>query len=227
MYRRRNSSNPLGKFLAGIVIIIGAVIIFLFYQNRQQPTLVQPTVAAPVAASPTPQSQQPTQLPPAQQPQGQSRILAGKANISAPIIPVYYGRTENWDVSRLGSYAGHIQGSNDYGTNGNYVLIGHVELKDGSQGAFAQLDTLQINDIITLMLVTSGGTQFVPYIVTDSKIVDSDDMSVIRNHGFEELTLLTCRDYSPDEATYKRRYVVHAKPLKDKNAVSTIITPKK
>jgi LPXTG-site transpeptidase (sortase) family protein len=226
MYRQHNSFGGGKKFLAGIVIVIGAVLTFVVYQGRQTLTNIQlPALTSTVQADGQQVQLTPTVI--SQQPRVQSRVLAGNVDISAPIIPVYYGRTENWDISRLGAYAGHLQGTSDYGMRGNYVLIGHIELKDGSKGAFAQLDKLKINDVITLMIATGDKTQFVPYLVTESKVVDTDDISVIRNHGYEELTLLTCHDYSFQDGVYKTRYVVHAIPLKDKADNAKAVIPKK
>lgn len=206
-YRRSNGRGPL-QWLIGLAIILLAVVGFFVFQVIQQnaPIAVRPTAA--ITPNGTPQAPgQPSPTPVVY------RIVSEKAQLSTQITQLFYAtNADNWDLTYLGGLAGHLQGTAELGTGGNFVLAGHVELKDGGKGPFAYIHTLQIGDTITLIGNQSPNPNIVQYEVTSVQKVGPTDFTVMRNHGFEELTLITCDDWDQQGKEYKTRIVVHARP---------------
>ncbi len=77
---------------------------------------------------------------------------------------------------------GHMAGSAVPGTSGNAVIAGHRDT------FFGHIDRLRYGDDI---YVLKGGKQF-RYVVTGRRVVESNDLSVLRATQDGELTLITC-----------------------------------
>jgi LPXTG-site transpeptidase (sortase) family protein len=77
---------------------------------------------------------------------------------------------------------GHIAGSAVPGTSGNAVIAGHRDT------FFRHVDRLRYGDDIYIL---KGGKQF-HYVVTGRKVVESNDLSVLRATTDGALTLITC-----------------------------------
>src|SRR5204863_7744322 len=135
---RRGSSGCSGKLLAGFVIILTSVTAFAVYQTLSSPIVNSPipTVTLAIPASVVPRTPLPTP------PSIQYKLVAEKANLVAPIINLYLDDTGNWDLTYLAQSVGYLQGTAALGHGGNFVLAGHVEMKDGSPGPFAYLTRL-------------------------------------------------------------------------------------
>jgi LPXTG-site transpeptidase (sortase) family protein len=215
--RRRNS--PFKRLVVGFFIIVGAVVTFNIYQmlNRRSavPTLSTTPTAQPVTIAATASASLPTStktaIAAATAVKPTLRLISEKALLSAEITTIYLARTDNWDLTSLGDRAGHLEGTANLGQGGNYVLAGHVELKDGRSGPFVSIHKLKPGDSITILQTAEANPFVVHYIVTEVKEVSPQDFNVIYNHGFEELTLITCKDWDENLATYQRRIVVHAR----------------
>ena len=212
MYSRRRSSGSPTRWIAGFVIIVIAVVSFTLYQNmRPRPyTGPIPTNTRP-ATLPTQQSgTAPTAVPQAIT----WRIFSAKASLSAIITEVYFAQDDNWDLTHLSDLAGHLEGTPEMGQGGNYVLAGHVELKDGRPGPFAKIHLLAAGDSLTILNDAPGNPTVIDYMVTEVSKTSPQDLNQIRNHGYEELTLVTCDDWDPKTLTYNTRIVIHARPVK-------------
>lgn len=208
MYSRRTSSNGPLRWIVGLLIIVAAVAAFTIYQSTR--TDNSPPTEASIALQPTPE---PSQTATATPRPVQFRIVSDKAQLAAPIIELYYASDEdNWDLSHLVASAGHLEGTPQMGQGGNFVLAGHVELKDGARGPFAQIHLLEAGDRITILGDTQPDPTLRQYIVTEVKKVQPLDFGVMRNHGYEELTLITCDDWDQKAQTYQTRVIVHARP---------------
>jgi len=212
MYSRHNNQSSPLRWLIGLFVVIAAVAAFSFYQAQQDgfratssptetPTIVPETATAPSA---------PASAAAAAPKQTVYRIVSEPAQMQTVINEVYYANTDGWDLSFLRDRAGHLQGTPSFGRKGNYVLAGHVELKDGSRGPFAFIHLLKPGDPISLLSDNPDHPVIMRYKVSEIKHVKPNDFEVIRNHGFEELTLITCTDW--DGKTYQTRVVVHAIP---------------
>ncbi len=215
MYDRRRPVQGGVRLIAGLLIIAVVVIVFIGYQTQQSSTplaqpLIQtgsPSVALVVTALSTPSvTETPKPI--------ETRIISAKANLSAVVTELYYAvGSDNWDLTHLGIYAGHLEGTAALGHGGNFVLAGHVELHDGSQGPFALINQLAKGDPITLIGDTQPRATIYQYVVTDVAKVSPQDFDVLRNHGYEELTLITCDDWNQTAQTYASRIIVHARPV--------------
>ncbi len=211
MYSRRTPIRLPWFMALGIIII--AVAVFLGFQSMQtyRTEPLQPTLTR-VAAVPSQQVQPtPTHTPVPKETVW--RVTAEKANLVAEIIQLPFGKDDNWDLTYLNRFAGHLEGTPKVGQGGNHVLAGHVEMKDGTPGPFASINLLAPGDIVTLMDDTPNQPTVKRYMVTTIKIVSPNDLNEIRNHGFEELTLVTCQDYDAKGRLYRTRVVVHARAL--------------
>ncbi len=121
-------------------------------------------------------------------------IRIGAIDLKAPIA-----EGSSLDVLR---YAiGHMKGSTAIGKVGNAIIAGHRSHSFGVY--FNRLDELVIGDTIDVDL--PSGT--VSYEVYESKIVEPDDLTVLRNSSkYKVLTLITCDPvYNPTH-----RLIVHA-----------------
>jgi LPXTG-site transpeptidase (sortase) family protein len=142
---------------------------------------------------------------------GESIIRIPDIGVEAPIVPVYIetlpGGT-TWNVSGLRMNAGLFTGLGTFGQQTNTVIGAHSEATDGSPDLFYNLDSLQVDDAIT---IDANGQQFV-YEVTDVYQVSINDLSPLYPTQDEQLTLITCARDSYDSATgeYSRRVVVVA-----------------
>jgi LPXTG-site transpeptidase (sortase) family protein len=210
MYRRRNASGA-SRLLGGAVIIVLAVVAFGAYQILQQAPAQE--VIVPVTATTIPPTQVATSVAQATAQQNQLRIVSPKASLSTAITELYFSPDgENWDLTYLENFAGHLEGTPELGKGGNFVLAGHVELKDGIPGPFVNLYKLVPGDDIMIYSEVTNQPYVVRYRVTEVKTVQPNDISVIRNRGYEELTLITCSDWDQETEQYLTRVIVHAKP---------------
>jgi LPXTG-site transpeptidase (sortase) family protein len=214
MYSRRNRSGCTPQFLVvGTLIVLAAVIAFALFQQFQalRPQVIVPTstaIAQHATAAPT--------ITPEATPTARPytlKIVADRAQLLTDITELYFGTDDDWDLTHLGQMAGHLEGTPDIGQGGNYVLAGHVEMKDGSPGPFALIGALQPGDFISIFSDRPGTPLIMQYAVSTVKTVKPTDFDVIRNHGYEELTLVTCKDWDQKTRTYLERVVVHARPI--------------
>jgi|SRR5581483_2046859 LPXTG-site transpeptidase (sortase) family protein len=215
MYSRRNRSGCTPQFLVvGTLIVLAAVIAFALFQQFQvlrlqvvvstSTAIAQRAAVAPIAPTLTPKATpKPYTL----------KIVADRAQLLTDITELYFGTDDDWDLTHLGQMAGHLEGTPNIGQGGNYVLAGHVEMKDGSPGPFALIGSLQPGDFISVFSDKPGTPLVMQYAVSAVKTVRPTDFDVIRNHGYEELTLVTCKDWDQKTRSYLERVVVHARPI--------------
>lgn len=178
--------------------------------TTDQTALLPPTATPTLTPSPQPTPTAIALVP--DTPEGERIIIAEKARLNAEIMVAPFGKTTNWEISMLKQRAGHLEGTPDIGQGGNFVLAGHVELEDGAPGPFAYLRNLQPGDSISIVSRKEGQPRIYFYTVTEVKDVPPEDIAVLRNHGYEELTLITCDDWDQGQGKYLTRVIVHARP---------------
>ena len=113
-------------------------------------------------------------------------------------LPIVEGTHED----ELAKGVGHYQGTAYPLQNDQIVLSGHRDT------VFRRMGELEIGDILTIQLPYGEFS----YEITDTKIVDADDRTIIVPHEEEVLTLTTCYPFSfigsaPD------RYIITALPV--------------
>lgn len=122
-------------------------------------------------------------------------LKISRLNVTAP---VYKGTSR----TTLDRGIGLVESSASPGEIGNIAVSGHRD------GFFRPLKDIELGD--TISLLTLNGDQ--DFLVSDIKIVDALDISVLNDTGTTVLTLITCHPfyyigYAPN------RYIVTAKPV--------------
>jgi len=115
-----------------------------------------------------------------------------KIELEVPVL-------EGTDDLTLNRGAGWIRGTARPEDLGNVGIAGHRD------GFFRGLKDLKMGD--TMDLVTRGRTD--TYVVDDIRIVNPDDVSVLRQGGARSLTLVTCYPFY-FVGSAPQRYVLHA-----------------
>jgi LPXTG-site transpeptidase (sortase) family protein len=200
MYRRRQ--NPLRGCL--ILLMLGALLgwAFTLLNRTATPTSI-PATAITLLTSPTPA---PVLTATAQPTVSVPTLSVPTAGVIARIVDVYLNGT-GWDVSQLGQNVGHLDGTASITETGNVILVGHVEMPDGSAGIFSRIN--QINPGDPIVLENGRGRKY--YTVAEVRKVAPDDLSVLYPSQDDQLTLITCGDYNILQNTYLERIVVVAK----------------
>lgn len=137
-------------------------------------------------------------------------IVIPSLGVDAPIVSIglktYPDGNVTWDTSKLGTKVGHLDGTPWFGQGGNIVLGGHSELARGQASVFINLHNTQVGDVIT---VNADGAQLL-YTVTEVKVVEENDLSILYPTSGERLTIMTCDTTSYANGNYGRRVVVIA-----------------
>jgi LPXTG-site transpeptidase (sortase) family protein len=136
---------------------------------------------------------------------GDMTLEIPRLNVTMPIlnVPLSAG---GWDLTWLGSAAGHLEGTAFPTWEGNSVVTGHAYLSNGFPGPFAFLDGLRWDD---RLIVHAFGQDYI-YAVREVTQVLPDDLSPLRHEELPWLTLVSCRGYDAETNTYLWRTVVRA-----------------
>lgn len=118
-----------------------------------------------------------------------------------PRIKAELAIIEGTDPDELEKGVGHFKGSFFPGENGQIVLSGHRDT------VFRRLGELKVGDLLTMQM--PYGTY--QYEITNMKIVDEDDRSIITlQNEKEELILTTCYPFHYI-GNAPQRYIIYAK----------------
>jgi LPXTG-site transpeptidase (sortase) family protein len=138
---------------------------------------------------------------------GRPFLLIPAAQVYSEIVEVYLDN-EGWNVADLANRVGHLEGTSQPGRPGNVVLVGHIELQDGSAGVFSRVGDLRVGDVVIVYL--PGGEA--DYVVKNVLEIDAVDLSALYPTGADRITLITCTDYNIISNSYYKRIVVIAEP---------------
>lgn len=137
------------------------------------------------------------------------RILIPKLNIVAPIIPDVDGNDKDAYFKALESGVAHYKGTAKPGDGSNIFIFGHSSFYFWKPGdykeIFKPLDGLEKGDVI---IIWREGKEY-KYTVTEIKLVEPTEVSVLNPTKTEQLTLMTC--WPP--GTTEKRLIVIAKPI--------------
>lgn len=183
--------------------LTGGIIYYAVMSMSAKPTTFTPLIdlptdsAPPLAVpAPTTGSSSPADVP---------RLSIPTVGVSGLIVQLPI-TGNSWAVYGLGMNIGHLVGTSPLFGQGNTVLVGHVEMADGSAGIFSGIRNMKAGEPI---LLDWHGVQR-EYGVSSISTVSPDDVSVLYPSDKEQLTLITCSDYDFLANTYLQRVVVVA-----------------
>lgn len=122
--------------------------------------------------------------------------------LKIPVIGLSVVVLEGVDSRTLRVGLGHVRGTSWPGQAGNVVIAGHRDT------FFRPLRKIQVCDEI--LLETPDRTYH--YQVDSFEVVDPHEVSALKNHGKDELTLISCYPFFYIGPAPKR-FVVHAEPV--------------
>ncbi len=111
-----------------------------------------------------------------------------------------------WLISGLQNEIAWMGSTSWPGLGGNTGLAGHVTLRNGADGPFRQLESLQAGDVITVVTERNLYT----YKVRQQNVVKDDDFSIVKPSQQPILTLITCAGWNSDLGHYLQRLIVIA-----------------
>ncbi|MFN8528670.1 MAG: class F sortase [Anaerolineae bacterium] len=200
----RRSGGSFGIVLAIVLGLFAGILFFSRDARLGTPAPSSEVVVTPTStAAPSSVAAQPVERPQSYQ------LLIPAAAIDAPILHVpFVEDAGSWDVHLLGTHAGHLRRTAWLDAPGNMVIIGHVELADGSPGPFAGLSTLTAGALI--YIVDSANTPIRTYRVLETHTTPPTDISALYSTPDDRLTLITCGSYDFLSNSYVERVVTTA-----------------
>ncbi len=114
----------------------------------------------------------------------------------------------SWAIDPHEPLVGHLQGTSWVNGNGNVALAGHSLYPNGRAGVFNSLYNVNLGDEI----IVQDGDIVKRYLVSDIRVVDYRDISVVYPTAHSRVTLITCDIPSFESQTglYGERLVVIA-----------------
>lgn len=116
----------------------------------------------------------------------------------------YNGST--WLISGLKQEIAWMGDTSWPGLGSNTALAGHVDLVTGERGPFWNLRNLRAGDEVRVYTAK----RIYIYRVSEQKVVDDTDMSVIAETSKPRLTMITCTGWDTNVRVYLKRLVVFA-----------------
>ena len=111
-----------------------------------------------------------------------------------------------WLISGLKQEIAWMGDTSWPGLGGNTGLAGHITLRDGSNGPFRFLGDVQAGELVYLYTESNVYT----YQIRTSRVVEDNELAVIQQTDFPQLTLITCAEWDDEVAMYLKRIVVIA-----------------
>jgi LPXTG-site transpeptidase (sortase) family protein len=112
----------------------------------------------------------------------------------------------SWLISGLQNEIAWLGNTSWPGLGSNTVLAGHVTLRDGTKGPFAELASVPTGANIYVRTEQNTYT----YQVRESELIDDGDMTITAPSAPSQLTLITCEDWDTQLKMYMKRRIVLA-----------------
>ena len=135
------------------------------------------------------------------------KLLNENINFEVPCLDIKVPVLEGTGSKQLQVSAGHFEGTGALG-KGNYCICGHNSTVYAE--IFNDLDNINIGDEMYLVDIDESRTKY-RYIVTEYKIVEPNNVSVLNDYGDNRLTVISCTDDG------KQRQVVIGKLIESDN----------
>ncbi len=133
-----------------------------------------------------------------------TRLVIPALGLDAPVTvcPIV---GDMWEVEHLGTdTVGHLAGTASPGDGSNVVLAAHVTVAHNVYGPFAGMGRLQPGDDI---IVYDGDLSYT-YVVDSRRLVERTDVHIAYPSDTEQVTLITCSNWSDEQDSYQQRLVV-------------------
>jgi LPXTG-site transpeptidase (sortase) family protein len=134
-----------------------------------------------------------------------SRIVIPSMSLDAIVKYVPFNGS-TWLISGLKQEVAWMGDTSWPGLGGNTGLAGHVDLVTGEKGPFWNLRNLRSGDEVKLYTAQRIYT----YRVSEQKVVEDTDLTVIQESTKPKLTLITCTGWNNQVRLYLQRLVVSA-----------------
>ena len=118
------------------------------------------------------------------------RLLKENINFEIPRLDIKVPVLEGTGQKALQVSAGHFEGTGGLG-KGNYCICGHNSTIYAE--IFNDLDQIRVGDDMYLVDNDEKHTKY-RYTVSDYRIVEPDDTSVLRDFGDNRITVISCTD---------------------------------
>ena len=118
------------------------------------------------------------------------KLLNNNINFEIPRLNIKVPVLEGTGSKQLQVSAGYFEDTGALG-KGNYCICGHNSTVYAE--IFNDLDNINIDDEMYLVDIDENRTRY-RYIVTEYKIVEPDDVSVLNDYGDNRLTVISCTD---------------------------------
>ena len=118
------------------------------------------------------------------------KLLKENINFEIPRLDIKVPVLEGTSQKALQVSAGHFEGTGSLG-KGNYCICGHNSTIYAE--IFNDLDQIRVGDDMYLIDNDEKHTKY-RYTVSDYRIVEPDDTSVLRDFGDNRITVISCTD---------------------------------
>ena len=118
------------------------------------------------------------------------KLLKENIVFEVPGLDIKVPVLEGTDSKALQVSAGHFEGTGSPG-HGNYCIAGHNSTIYAE--IFNDLDKISIGDVMYLYDKDDSRTRYT-YVVTEYRIVEPSETSVLRDFGDDRLTVISCTD---------------------------------
>ncbi len=133
------------------------------------------------------------------------KLLKENINFEIPSLHIRIPVVEGTDDQSLQVSAGHFEGTGGLGS-GNYCIAGHNSVIYDE--VFNDLDQIQIGDEMYLVDNDENRTKYL-YVVTEYKIVEPNQVDILRDFGDTRITVVSCTDDGSQRqvvvGTYKKQ----------------------
>jgi len=214
-----SAANSLTRAFANLLIAVGVALLawtavyygYGIYQAQRSGLSVPGTgLSIPIPREPPPVFEAPelASVPQAVVYPPAVRISIPSIDVDAPVVELSTIRNEKgelvWETAKHA--VGHHMGTAHPGDRGNVVMSGHISSPVKGEGnVFSRLPELQVGEAVVVQ--TAGETY--RYRISDRRVVDPSEISVMNPTAAPILTLITC---FPDWI-YSHRLVVTGVPL--------------
>ena len=212
--------------VSGLALLIGAPVAWQLSQPEETVGDVPAPVALEQVDEPGPPAEPEPEPPPAPQPEATAerdpveapvRLSAPSISVDAPIVPVGLeddGTMEiPHDISTIGWYELGVMP----GETGTAVLAGHVDSRSQGRGAFWDLRTTGVGDLVSVD--HEDGTTS-DWRVTARTVYGKEELpiaDIFTRFGDTRLVLITCGGaFDNTTQHYEDNIVVYAEPLEDR-----------